>query len=66
MAIDGIMFKDGSVRATRLGENNIQRLSLSLLSKGGNNKSLMLMHIERGSSYHIYLEIMHIERGRNL
>jgi hypothetical protein len=50
MAIDYILFKDGYVHTTRPGGNNIQRLFLSLLSKGENNKTMMLMHIERGRS----------------
>jgi hypothetical protein len=61
MAIDGIFFKDGSMRARRLGGKNIQIFSLSLLSNEENKKNMMSMHIERGS-----LMLMHIEMGRNL
>jgi hypothetical protein len=48
MALDDILFKYGFVRVKSHGGENIQRLSFSLLSKGENNKTLMLMHIERG------------------
>jgi hypothetical protein len=48
MDLDGILFKDGSVCVNRPGGENIQSLSLSLLPKGENNKTWMLMHIEMG------------------
>jgi hypothetical protein len=36
MALDGILFKDGSVHIKRPGGENIPSPSLSLLSKGEN------------------------------